>query len=31
MGDWEVVKIFLAELEFELAHIDSISFLRGGP
>ena len=31
MRGWEVVKILLAELELELAHIDSISFLRGGP
>ena len=31
MGDWEVGKILLAELELELAHIDTFFFLRGGP
>ena len=27
----EVGKILLAELELELTHIDTFSFLRGGP
>ena len=31
MGDWEVGKILLAELELDLAHIDTFFFLRGGP